>query len=66
MPRPPRNSPAPPESTISSKRVTRVGNSLSMISTGAILALLWLTVTPETPSLLARAPAPPAMISYCT
>jgi hypothetical protein len=37
---PPRNSPTPPESAINSKRVIRVGNSLSMISIGAILALL--------------------------
>ncbi len=37
-----------------------------MISIGAIMALLWLTVMPEAPSLVARAPAPPAMISYCT
>ena len=56
MPSPPRNSPAPPESAISSKRMTRVGNSLSMISTGAILALLWLTVMPGH-AVLARARA---------
>src|SRR5579862_7998928 len=65
-PSPPRNCPGPPESRISSKRTRRVGNSLSMISIGAILALLWLTVVTDAPSLLARAPPPPAMISYCT
>src|SRR5262249_32644958 len=65
-PGPPRTSPAPPESAISSKRVRRVGNSLSMISTGAILALLCLTVMPGAPSLPARARAPPAVISCCT
>ena len=40
MPSPPRKMPAPPESLINSKRKSRVGNSLSMISTGAIMALL--------------------------
>ena len=38
-PKPPRNWPGPPESGINSKRLTRVANSDSMISMGAILAL---------------------------
>jgi len=46
--------------------MTRVGNSLSMISIGAMRALLWLTVMALAPSLAARAPPPPATISYCT
>ena len=40
MPSPPRNSPAPPESADQLEARMRVGNSLSMISIGAILALL--------------------------
>ena len=65
-PKPPRNRPGPPESGISSKRLTRVANSDSMISIGAILALDWFTLVPETPSLPLRPPEPPPKISYCT
>ena len=48
--RPDDQRPLPPEPGISSKRVTRAGNSLSTISIGVIWRLARCTLTPDSPS----------------
>jgi hypothetical protein len=55
-----------PESRISSKRRTRVGNSLSRISIDAARVLESSTAMPDTPSALARPPYAEPIGSYCT
>ena len=59
-PRPPRNLPGPPESSRSRYFSTRIGKSASAASAGLFLVLVMSVSMASMPSLVGRAPIPPA------
>ena len=65
-PRPPRNRPAPPESSRVRNARIRSGDVISIASIGMFMQLTGPKSRTSIPSLVARAPTPPAPISLVT